>query len=233
MLDHPTDLALTGAGDMPGLFAALLSTGFVGGFLHCAIMCGPFVVAQSLAREKGAALERLGGYLLVPYHLGRATTYVVLGAILGTLGGAIAAVPGLRFVLAGFLALAAAMFLLQAFGKAPGVPGRFGVWLSSRVRPLLAEPTGARGYLLGVALGFLPCGLLYGALAAAAGSGSAASGAVATAGFALGTLPALLIVQFAGAMAARRWKSAMGAIAPFVLVFNAAALAAIAWRTLS
>jgi sulfite exporter TauE/SafE len=76
----------------------------------------------------------------------------------------------------------------------------------------------------------LPCGFLYGALAAAAGTGSAAAGALALASFALGTVPALLLVGFAGAMAARRAKAAVGRIVPGLLLFNAAVLLWLAWR---
>jgi uncharacterized protein len=45
--------------------------------------------------------------------------------------------------------------------------------LARFVQPLFADPRGFRGWALGLALGFLPCGFLYSALAAAAGSGTA------------------------------------------------------------
>jgi hypothetical protein len=100
------------------------------------------------------------------------------------------------------------------------------------VRGLLEAPTGLRGYALGLALGFLPCGFLYGALAAAAGAGSAAGGALAMAGFVVGTAPALLAVGFAGAMAAKRMRAAMGRVAPTLLLFNAGVLFWLGWRAL-
>ena len=52
----------------------------------------------------------------------------------------------------------------------------------------MTVPSGWRHYALGVALGFLPCGLLYGALAAAAAAGAAVSGAFAM----IASLPRLL-----------------------------------------
>lgn len=233
MLEHPTDLALAASGDVLGLMAALFMAGLIGGLVHCAAMCGPFVVAQSIARLEGPAIDRLGGFLLLPYHLGRATTYVALGLVLGAAGGSIAGLPGLRPILAVLLFAGAVLFALQAFGRLPHGSGRVGSALFARLRPLVEVPTGLRGYCLGLALGFLPCGLLYGALAAAAGSGGALAGAAAMSGFVLGTMPALLLVQFAGAMAAKRWKSAMARIAPLALVFNAAALVVIAVRSLN
>lgn len=233
MLDHPTELALAGSADLLGLAFALFLAGLAGGFTHCASMCGPFIVAQSLARIDGYGIERLKGLMLAPYHLGRATTYVALGAVFGAIGGAVASLPGLRQILAIFLVVAAALFVMQAFGRTPATGGAVGAWIGSRIRPLIAAPTGTRGYALGVALGFLPCGFLYGAFAAAAGSGDALRGAAAMSGFAAGTLPALLMVQIAGTMAARRWRTAFGMFAPLLMLFNAAALLMIAWRFVS
>lgn len=232
-MDHPTDLALAAGSDMFGLAFALFLAGLAGGFTHCAAMCGPFVVAQSLARIDGLGIERLKGLLLAPYHLGRATSYIAIGAVLGAVGGAVSGLSGLDYVLAAFLVLAACLFVLQALGRAPSGSGAVGQWVAACVRPLVATPTGLRGYALGLGLGFLPCGFLYGAFAAAAGSGGVVEGAVAMSGFVAGTMPALLVVQFAGAMAARRWRTALGALAPLLMMFNAAALLLIAWRLVS
>jgi uncharacterized protein len=227
-MNHPIDLALVGGLDAVGIALALLVAGFAGSFLHCAAMCGPFVMAQTLARLEAAPLQRLQGGLLLPYQLGRATSYILLGSMLGALCGALADVPGARFALAAALALAGLLFALQAFGLSAAAMGGF--WLTKAVRNLLQAPTGWRGYALGVALGFLPCGFLYGALAAAAGTGSAAGGALAMAGFVAGTAPALLAVGFAGAMAAKRIRSVLGRLAPALLLFNAGALFWLALR---
>jgi hypothetical protein len=232
-MEHPTDLALAAGADMFGLAFALFLAGLAGGFTHCAAMCGPFVVAQSLARIDGLGIERLKGVLLAPYHLGRATSYIAIGGGLGAVGGAVSGLSGLNHALAAFLVLAAGLFVLQAIGRAPSGSGAVGRRVAAFVRPLVATPTGLRGYALGVGLGFLPCGFLYGAFAAAAGSGGGMQGAVAMSGFVAGTLPALLVVQFAGTMAARRWRTALGALAPLLLLFNAAALLLIAWRLVS
>jgi sulfite exporter TauE/SafE len=228
MLEHPIHLALAADADALGLVSALFVAGLVGGFLHCAAMCGPFVIAQVLARADGA--PTLVRAHLLPYHLGRATTYVLLGAALGAVGEALSGIPALRSADAALLAIAGVFFALQAIGRAPG--GLSGGWIAGRVRGLLAAPEGIRGYALGLALGFLPCGFLYGALAAASGSGGAGSGAVAMLGFVLGTVPSLAVVQVAGAMAARRWQAALVRIGPPLMLFNAAALLALAWRAL-
>ncbi len=67
--------------------------------------------------------------------------------------------------------------------------------------------------------GWLPCGLVYGALATAAAAGSPASGAAAMASFGLGTL----------ALAARRRRASRCAFAPGASSLGSLVLAFGAW----
>jgi sulfite exporter TauE/SafE len=89
------------------------------------------------------------------------------------------------------------------------------------------------GYALGVALGFLPCGFLYAALAAAASSGSAILGAAGMLAFGLGTAPALIVLGVAGQAAGQHWQRAIAAGAPIIMVLNAGLLVALAVRHLA
>ena len=86
------------------------------------------------------------------------------------------------------------------------------------------------GYPLGLILGFLPCGLIYAALAASAGTGSAFSGAIAMAAFGLGTVPGLVAVGFAGGFVARRLRRLPQLAAVPLLGVNIAILSALALR---
>ncbi|MFI5022548.1 MAG: sulfite exporter TauE/SafE family protein [Alphaproteobacteria bacterium] len=230
-----------------GLPAALFLVGLVGGVSHCAAMCGPFVLAQVTAdAERLAApglgeLRRLRGALLLPYQLGRLTTYTALGAAAGGLGGLAAALSGYHWLLGAFLLLAALLLLVQALS---GFAGWFGVRGPSRLgqalaapltrlsRPLLADPRGLRGYALGLALGFLPCGFLYGALTAAAGSGGVLPGALAMAGFALGTVPSLVLVGYVGVFFGRHAPRAARALSSPLMLANAGFLGFLALRAL-
>ncbi|PWC56165.1 sulfite exporter TauE/SafE family protein [Azospirillum sp. TSO22-1] len=227
-----------------GLLLALLTAGLVGGTTHCAGMCGPFVLAQVTARleqvpvARMSELHRLTGAAVLPYHLGRTTTYALLGAVAALVAGHVGALPGLRWVSVALLAFAALFFLGYAVkGLSAWLPqgeGRLRRWWGERVsrvaRPLFGNPTGWRGYGLGVALGFIPCGLLYGAIAVAAASGSALSGALGMAAFALGTVPSLLAVGLAGHLAGRTWRTAMARAAPVIMAVNAGVLGWMAWR---
>lgn len=232
--------ALCSAGDplaLLGISLALFATALVGGFAHCAPMCAPFVLLQLPGDAGGASLRRLGGGLLPGYHLGRLTTYTALGAVLGASGGALGMLAGTRWILAALLALAAAGFLFQALKRilplrldAPGA--RLGVPLARLAGKLLRRRSGVRGYALGVVLGFLPCGFLYAALLAACATGSALGGAVAMAGFALGTVPALAVVGLFGAGVLHRLRGRAALAATPILLLNAAAFAGFALRAM-
>ncbi|MGB0670196.1 MAG: sulfite exporter TauE/SafE family protein [Rhodospirillales bacterium] len=232
--------------DNGGLIGSLFVAGLVGSASHCIGMCGPFVLTQCLARleAKPASemreFDRLAGAALVPYHLGRMTTYALLGALAGAFAGLLIQAPELKWVSAGLLLAAAAFFLgyaLKRMGRlkarASAKEGPVSRLLGRIAGPLFARPLGWRGYGLGIVLGFLPCGLLWGALAAAAASGEALAGAFAMMAFTLGTVPALGLVALAGHLAGARWKDLFGRLAPPLLMLNAGVLSYLAWRTLA
>jgi sulfite exporter TauE/SafE len=76
-------------------------------------------------------------------------------------------------------------------GKLPGVTR----WVGRGAARAARLPRPARGAVLGALTSLLPCGLLYVIYATALLAGSAAAGAVTMLGFALGSLPALLLAQ--------------------------------------
>lgn len=231
-----------------GIAVALLLAGAAGSAMHCAPMCGGFVlgqVADRVARLPASQLcewRRIGAGALVPYHLGRLTTYAALGALAGAGGGALARLPWFGRISGAFLLLAALLFLLPALQRLAPLLGRGLVRLErapaawsrtvSRltVRIDRARPLG--GYLLGMALGLLPCGFLYAALAAAGASANPLLGAMAMLAFGLGTVPALVAVGIAGQAAGHRWRRGVATAAPAVMLLNTALLGALALRSL-
>jgi sulfite exporter TauE/SafE len=199
-------------------------------------MCGPFVLAQLRPGERGV-LRRLSGWLLLPYQLGRLTTYTLLGALGGAIGAGFVALTGFRAALGVLLAIGASLFLLQAVRLLaprllPAGSGRSAaplLILATRVAaPLLRDPAGWRGYALGLALGLLPCGFLYSALVAAAGAGSASAGAVAMAAFALGTGVSLVAVGAVGRLTFLLPAGFASRLAGVALLVNAAVMGAFA-----
>ena len=115
-------------------------------------------------------------------------------------------------------------------GLAARAQWRWAEGVSGLAKPLFGSPTGWRGYALGLALGFIPCGLLYGAVAVASASGNPVSGALGMAAFAAGTIPSLLTVGLAGHAAGRSFRGVMSRVAPVVMAVNAGVLGYMAWR---
>src|SRR5512145_1171501 len=62
-------------------YLLLFASGLAGGVGHCVGMCGPLVAAFSINRAEGGRLRPQ-----ILYHLGRLTTYSVLGGIAGFAG---------------------------------------------------------------------------------------------------------------------------------------------------
>jgi len=233
-MDHSTHLLYFHGLSELGVIASLFMVGLAGSVAHCAAMCGPFVLAQVPVSGDAKGWSTLVRGALIPYHLGRATTYTLLGAAAGGFGGSLAQVfPHGRLVLGIFLMIGAALFLVQALRglgllqiapSGTGLSSFAGAALARVARPLLLRRDGLAGYALGVALGFLPCGLLYGALAVAAGTGSALSGALAIAAFVASTVPALMAIGWAGAGIAQRWRALARVVVAPLQALNAAVL---------
>ncbi|HWI36998.1 MAG TPA: sulfite exporter TauE/SafE family protein [Burkholderiales bacterium] len=164
--------------------------------VHCVAMCGGFVAAFAgrrviPVREKQA---RRPFRSLALFNAGRITSYAIAGAIAGTLGGAATSFLGAQqaiYVLANLMLIAIGLHLagaarLLAPLEALGAP----FW--RLVQPQAAKAMNGGAYAAGLLWGWIPCGLVYGALAAAAFAGSAAGGAAAMAAYGLGTLPWLM-----------------------------------------
>jgi hypothetical protein len=207
----------------------MLGLGLVSG-VHCAGMCGGIVVAFTASRPllPARALWRRQA----AFNSGRITSYAVAGAFAGAAAQVLSVLP-LQSALYAAANLLLIFVGLQLAGW--GAPARWiealGTPLWRRLQPLALRltPGGslAQAYGAGAVWGWLPCGLVYGALAAAAASSDIARGALGMAAFGLGTLPWLLA---AGAAAARlrAWLSARAfrlAAGSLVLSFGAWGLA--------
>lgn len=209
------------------------SAGLVGS-IHCLGMCGGIVAALALAAPGGGPRSRY--FIQAFYNLGRISTYTLLGAAAGLLGSsldllAVKSVAFWFFCAANLFVIAvglASLFRWSRFSLASleTVPGRF------LARPFKSAATGTSSlsaFPLGLCLGFLPCGLIYGPLMVAAGSGSPLRGGMIMAALGVGTLPALLLFGSASAAVSGVLRDRM-----FRLLGLLIALMGVAglWRTL-
>ena len=208
-------------------------------------MCGVFVLGQMSERmarlppERMCERQRISNGLLLPYHLGRLTVYAGLGAIGCRFGrDPWAGLRGSEACRRLCWSIAAMLFLTHALGRILPVGVRFDraprFWgrLIGAFARRIQRGSAFGEYLLGVALGFLPCGFLYAAIAAAAASARSDLGAASMLAFGLGTTPALMMIGIAGHAAGRRWNRGVTAAAPFLMVLNAVLLLALAWQRL-
>lgn len=189
----------------------LLSAFLVGllGSVHCLGMCGGIVGALTLGLPEATRRSTwsLAPYL-VAYNAGRIATYAFLGALLGWAAGAASgAIPlgDARFLGRGISGLFMIALGLYLAGWWPGLAWleRIGGRLWRRIEPLgrrllpVRNPAQAAG--VGLVWGWLPCGMVYAALAFAATAASAGGSAARMAAFGLGTLPMMLAVGGAAA----------------------------------
>ena len=180
----------------PEILAAFV-VGLVGS-LHCIGMCGPIAIALPVPTSSN--LSFLTGRIL--YNLGRVITYSFLGAILGLLGGRIAFTGAQQVVsiVLGVIVIVAVMLpqrYKNYFAQHPVVQN-LARPLRSNISVLFKKGTFSAMFLIGILNGFLPCGLVYVALAGAIASGDAISGAAVMILFGLGTVPAMFAASVFG-----------------------------------
>lgn len=201
------------------LVLAALSAGMFGG-AHCIGMCGgvasmltsagganrpePKATAtisiQPVSTAPGSKAQRVSTLL----HAGRLSTYSLIGGIAGAIGG-------FGLLLNPFVPMQTGLYILgnlaliwmglHLIGRAPqfGAVIRLGRRLSGQIlwpqRFSLRLQVRRHPFVVGMAWGCLPCGLLYGVLPFALLSGSPWSGAILMLIFGLGALPYLLFAQ--------------------------------------
>lgn len=175
-------------------FIALFLVGLLGG-THCVGMCGGIVGALSMGAPARWSMH-------LAYNAGRIFSYVLAGAIAGALGAASMGLEGqvpvrlVLYLLANLMLVALGLYLIGVT-RALAFTERLGQHLWRFLQPLtrrfLPARNVAQAFPLGLLWGWLPCGLVYSALASALGAGSAGRGALLMLAFGLGTLPNLLL----------------------------------------
>jgi len=201
---------------------------------HCLGMCGGIVVAIALhARNTGAGARRL---ILLTYNLGRIFTYILLGAIAGSLGASLDVLS--MKMAANWVFVAANLFVFLVGMASLAQVSSFSLYslessggkaFSGILRWAVSDTGFIRTFILGMALGFLPCGLVYAPLIAAAASGRPATGAAMMAALGLGTLPMLFFFGTASAALSDRLRGNLSRLVGlFVALIGVTGL----WRVL-
>lgn len=165
--------------------------------LHCVGMCGPLVLSSPIFGLTGSS--KWVGW--IGYHVGRLTTYVLIGVLLGVMGRRISLAgwqQGFSIVLGVILLLT--FFLGRYRVSLEKIPllrtmqqGLFRFIAHSMRQPGMGSAWG-----MGMANGLLPCSMVYMAATGAMAAGSIQGGMLFMATFGIATTPALLLLTELG-----------------------------------
>lgn len=216
------------------LFSVFL-VGLLGG-VHCAGMCGGLISALSLQIKPRAPsippqislhIQRSATATVPPlstaslssslfaqralhllcYNIGRLGSYIVAGAIAGSLGSISLLLHGLLpiqqilFVLANLMLILLGLYLSglwQGITLLERTGQSLWKYLQPFTRHLLPIHHPGRALAAGALWGWVPCGMVYSVLILSLISGSPAHGALLMLAFGLGTLPNLLLLGALG-----------------------------------
>ncbi|MEM7344459.1 MAG: sulfite exporter TauE/SafE family protein [Chloroflexota bacterium] len=193
-LTHSDDICLVPTSASSTNFFVLLGAGLLIGLSHCVGMCGPLVGAFTVRRK---AENREISTPLTLFQMGRITTYMGLGLLLGSTGylfttiiqawqGLIAFGIGLLIIGLGLSLLGLIPFQRWLASLAPTR------WVSNQLSQLMGSKYPAAPFGLGMINGLLPCGPVYALGLLASATQSPLQGALLMLIFGLGTLPALI-----------------------------------------
>lgn len=173
----------------------MIWSGFVLGFLgslHCVGMCGPIAVAAFGKSGRRQILPRLS------YNMGRTVTYVLMGLSMGLIGQVVK-LSGYQQIVS---IITGAVILLLTIGYFSGITYRFtGLsQLLARIKrglgKLMTKQESGDRFVMGIVNGFLPCGLVYMALAGALVTESLTDSILFMLFFGLGTIPAMFSISY-------------------------------------
>jgi hypothetical protein len=174
--------------------------------LHCWGMCGGIVGAFGAALPSTAGAPRGLVKSSVLFNLGRIASYTLGGALAGGVGAALVSIPALPHAYLALQFTAGALLLLIGLQLGGWLPARFSLeqaalplWRRLRDALHLFVPMDRPHKTLGAGLiwGFVPCGLVYSALAWSAGTADIAQGAMTMLAFGAGTMPGMVAAGIA------------------------------------
>ncbi len=196
-----------------------LIEGFLIGFLgsvHCIGMCGP--IALMIPTSKNPVQKF---FQIISYNGGRVLTYSLFGLFFGLLGESFRIMEIQQYVsiVVGVLLIIIVLGTLFSFHKGANKANKLVTKLFNPVKKKLGQYIGKERknlLSLGILNGFLPCGLIYFALAASLTAESISGSIGFMAMFGLGTIPAMMVFMYF--KSAINNKINVGKLVPYMLL---------------
>ncbi len=199
------------------MFLSALLLG-LGGSFHCIGMCGPIAFVLPVDRSS----KWRAGLQSILYHLGRLTTYSLIGLLFGLIGkGLYLAGFQQRISIAmGILMIVAVIFPTNYFTKFRFTQPLYKMVgrLKKSLGTYLHKKSNTALFIIGFLNGFLPCGLVYMALIGATAMGDPISGALYMFIFGLGTSPLLTGAILAGNFLSLSIRNRINKLIPYFVV---------------
>lgn len=195
-----------------------LTIGLVGS-MHCIGMCGPIALALPIGNRSG--IERT--FALILYNVGRISTYALFGTVFGLLGKSFY-LAGVQRQISVFLGL---MILIGLFiPKLLSQKGKLTGWwykvfgnLYNEMSVLLKKGSFFSIFIVGFINGFLPCGLVYLALAGALAQTEVYNGTLFMVLFGIGTAPAMFAIAWASKYITLSFRNKIKKASPYLIGF--------------
>jgi len=170
--------------------------------LHCVSMCGSIIgtLSFSLKPEVRANKSKMTAFIL-SYNFGRIFSYMLAGLIIGLLESILTFPLGEEHshrylqILSSIIITGAGFYIagwFPAFAYIEKTGSRFWKFIEPYGRKLIPVARLHHAFLFGMVWGWIPCGLVYTAVALAATTGDITTSVLSMFAFGLGTLPAVL-----------------------------------------
>lgn len=199
----------------------MLLTGFLFGLissLHCIGMCGPIAMMLPVDHKNPSrkALQ------ILTYHLGRISTYAMLGLAFGLLGRGLY-LAGLQQQIS--IAVGLMMIIIAIVPEKKLAQYNFSKpiykvisKLKSSLGKQFKKKTLDAMFSIGFLNGLLPCGLVYAALFGALAMQNVTLGITYMVLYGLGTIPMMSLVVYASGFISVKWRNQLQRVIPIITV---------------
>ena len=197
------------------LLTALL-LGLLGSF-HCLGMCGPIAFILPVDRISKAKMS----LQTLLYHLGRMTSYALIGLLFGYLGKGISLI-GFQQKVSLILGILMVVLAFVPAGKVLRIKPlagwqKFVYFVKYSLGNYLKKRSTSGFYIIGFFNGLLPCGLVYIALVGAMATGDPLLGTLYMAVFGLGTAPMMTLAIFLGNFVSVKIRNKINKLIPYAV----------------